>query len=322
MQSLSQQHTYRQEVRFEKQGLGQKDWHARFNFPRISFSLTNYRLQDPSSIGEVWALSSGLSFDFVKTRLFRLNLSTHCGLGYIEKPFDPTDNYQNIAIGSQFNIYGFVQTEAYFRLSERLELGLGASFSHFSNNGFKVPNLGYNLPHALSSLSYSFGEKIPQKKERYDSVEEKQALWNIRVGAGLNESYPIGGPKYLASQISLSRSKRLTPSTSIGGGLDVFYNPAQRASLSVDSIYINNGVENMQIGFSLYHQLHFGRFGLITQLGAYLKTEQEDWGRTYQIILISHKLSSSLTAVAGLKTHQATAEYFMLGLQYNFSRNE
>lgn len=322
MQSLSAQHLYRQEIRFEKQGLGQKEWHSRFNYPRVSFALTNYSMQKASSIGEAWAISSGLSFDYLKRKNFRLNLSSQAGLGYIEKPFDPLENYQNIAIGSQFNIYIFIQTEVLFSLSERSELGLGAGVSHFSNNAFKVPNLGYNLPHTFASLSYSLGKKAPISKATFEEFEKEQAYWNMRVAAGLNESYPIGGPKYLASQFSLSRSKRFTPSSTFGGGLDFFYNPAQRASLAVDSIFVKPGFENLQIGLSIHYHLHFGRFGVLTQVGAYVKTEQEEWGRSYQMVLATQKLSPRLTALAGLKTHQVTAEYFLLGLQYNFMRNE
>lgn len=322
MQSLSAQHLYRQEIRFEKQGLGQKEWHARFNYPRVSFSLTNYSMQKASSIGEAWAFSSGLSFDYFKRRRFRLNLSSQVGLGYIEKPFDPLENYQNIAIGSQFNIYIFLQTEVLFSVSKRIELGLGAGISHFSNNAFKVPNLGYNLPHTFASLNYSLGKKAPISKAAFEEFEKKQAFWNLRVAAGLNESYPIGGPKYLASQFSLSKSKRFTPSSTFGGGLDLYYNPAQRASLAVDSIFIKQGFENLQIGLSVHYQLHFGRFGVLTQVGAYIKTEQEDWGRTYQMVLATQELSPRLIALAGFKTHQVTAECFMLGLQYNIMSNE
>jgi hypothetical protein len=319
MRSLTQQHTQRLELRFEKSTFGQKAWHARYNYPRLAFSYTHYSLNNTHHIGSARAFSPGFTFDLMKRQRLSFSLGTQVGLGRIEKPFHPIDNYQNIAIGSEINFYFFLQSTLQYQLHRSWVIGLGASFSHFSNNAFKVPNLGFNLPHAQVGISHLFGSQ-KRLQERKEFKIDSAAYWSFRIAGGLNESFPIGGPKHLATNWSINRAKRINPTSSIGGGLDFFYNPAQRASLAVDSIFIDKGIENLQLGLSVFHHLHFGKFGVWTQVGAYLRTQQEDWGRTYQLIKGSYALDPHWMILAGLKTHQATAEYFMLGFQFSIRK--
>ncbi|MEX2379302.1 MAG: hypothetical protein WD530_01050, partial [Vicingaceae bacterium] len=71
--------------------------------------------------------------------------------------------------------------------------------------------------------------------------------------------------------------------------------------------------------FSVYHLLHFGRFGVITQAGYYLKTENDELGNYYHLVGGRIALNNKLSGYFALKTHFAKAEYFTLGVNYKLN---
>ena len=81
-----------------------------------------------------------------------------------------------------------------------------------------------------------------------------------------------------------------------------------------DSIYIDKGWDNAQLGVSIYHVLHFNRIENYIQMGYYLKTNDEDIGNIYHIFGGRYMVTEGLRVFVGIKTHFAKAEYLMWGI--------
>lgn len=318
MQYITNQHIQRQSLYFEKQSFGDKEWHQRFQFPRLGLIINRYQLNNRDHLGEAYALAPYLNFSLVGNKSIQLRLKTALGLGYMEKPFDIKENHKNVAIGSQFNLFFSVAVESEFLLFNNGGITLGVNYDHYSNTGYQKPNLGINLPQLESGIFYRFGEERERKIIEEESFKREKGEWILFGGFGINE-VSSNNKKYVASALSLSREKRLNYKSSIALSVDLFYNPAQIEMLRTDSIFIDKGIENLQLGLSFYHLLHFGKFGVITQAGVYFKTENKDLTNFYQIVGGRIQLNNKLSGYFGLKTHFAKAEYLLFGINYRLN---
>ncbi len=311
---ITKQHIQRQEIYFEKNTYGKKSWEQRYFYPNMGLSLAYFSLNNPH-LGNATSLSPYLSFRLNPSNFWMLKLRTALGAGYLSKRFKPEDNFKNTAIGSNINLFFSIALKAEIHLNPELDLIFGANFSHFSNTGFSKPNLGLNMPLIETGLKYNFG-KMKEKIEKEEHFEKEKASWQFTSGVGINAIYPPDNVKYLATALSISREKRLNFKSSIGGSLDLYYNPAQRAALRRKDIQINKGWENLQYGLSFYHNIHFGEFSIVTLAGYYLQTKNEELGNFYHLIGGRIPIVEDFKLFFGLKTHFAKAEYFMLGFNY------
>jgi hypothetical protein len=313
MEYLTQQALEKLEVSFEKNTFGQRPWQQRYGFPRIGASFNYYDFNNPQHLGKGYSLAPYLNFILKSGSSISLRLKTAIGIGYISQPFDPEENFKNIAIGSHFNIFFSVLAESEWKITSKMGLLLGLNFAHFSNTSFQKPNLGINLPTVEAGLYTRWGKAQTQKRAT-QSFTKTKAHWRLGLGAGVNEVNPPEEKKYLATAFYLSREKTLNLKSSIGGNLDLFYNPAQIRALKSDSIYVNKGWENMQIGLSFYHVFHFGQLESYAQAGYYLKTKNEELGNFYHVVGGRLKLSDHVSAFTAIKTHFAKAEYLLFGI--------
>lgn len=315
MKYITAQHIGKQELYFEKSTDGSKIWSQRYGFPEIGLGLSRFQLNNKAHFGNALALAPYFNFTLTENSWARLTLKPALGIGYVQKPFDVAENHKNVAIGSQINLFFSVSLNGEFDISETFGINLAAYFSHFSNTSFQKPNLGINIPTIESGVYYRFGDNVIQRKLPEEKYERKKANWMLLGGFGINE-VTAGNKKYLASSLSISREKQVNYKSSLALSLDFYYNSSQIESLRADSIYIDHGIDNLQVGLSFYHVLHFGKFGVISQAGYYLKSEDESLTRYYQLAGGRIQLNERLSGYFGLKTHFARAEFLLVGLNY------
>lgn len=320
MEYIASQHVSRLELFIEKNTFGTRAWQSRYQFPRLGLTVNYFNLNNPEHLGKAYSIAPYMNFNLWGQKSVQLRLRTALGAGYLEKPFDAKENFKNESIGSYINLFFSVQLESEIHLNDYLGLVFGIDYAHFSNTSFKKPNKGINIPTAQGGLIYRFGEQQKRSDELKNSFEIPKGFIRASLAFGVNEIYPPEGNKYLASFISIGYEKRISPKSSLGINTDVFYNPARREELERDSIYIDNGWENTQVGVSATYTIHFGRFEPFFQTGYYLKKVDEDLSNVYTIFGARVHLTDRLTTVMSLKTHVASAEYLTLGVGYRLMK--
>ncbi len=318
MEYITKQHVENFEIVLEKSLNGYKEWHHWYGFPSFGFSLNYFNLNNPKHLGQGFAIAPHYNFFIIKGTRANVKLKTALGLGYISEPFDSKENYKNVAIGSGMNLFFSLKLQTNIKITESLDLLIGPGFSHFSNTSFSKPNLGINIANIEGGLAYYFGEKVSylNRQEKSKDYKSEPISYLIRGGFGINEIYPAEGDKYFASVLTGMGEKRLGRKSSLGSSFDIYHNPANRAELANDSIFINKGWETVQMGIGIYHVLHLGKFGAGFKWGFYLKNENKDLGFIYHEFFGRFGLSEKLNGVIALKTHFAAAEYLMLGFSY------
>lgn len=316
---VTHQHVRMYEVYFEKKTDGSRQWQNEYKLPSlgVAFLMTDY--QKKQHLGTAYSLYPYMNFQLLKSNVVQLSFHAGAGLAYLSKRFHPEDNRKNVAIGSKLNMSFSFLLDADWKLLKSLHLTTGIALNHFSNTSFQKPNQGLNLPSAALGLHYSFGNYEKSEPKKNEEIIKND--WQISAHAALamNEIYPANGDKYLAKTLSLGVEKRSNYKSRLGGALDLFYSPANIQILKNDSMPLSNKAQNIQIGLAFQHTLMFGKFGLHTVAGYYLKTAYIDGGRFYQKVGGRYGISDALVANLLLKTHFASAEYLEIGFGYYFN---
>lgn len=320
---VGNQHLSKYEFHAEKRLIGSKSWHRHFGYPFAGVSLSHFQFDKAEFFGSGVGLAPYYSFTLAGGEKLSLRLRTAVGVGWIQEPFDLKDNAKNVAIGSSFNLYFSVLLEGQYEFSERWSFTTAIDFAHFSNTGAKQPNLGINLPSASVGLTHQFGNTVvPQAEKRTQATEgnlgpkKGDQFIKLRYGNGVHDTYPVDGPRFLATALSAEWGKVLSAKSVFSGGLDLFYNPGQRVRLQQDSILIDGGWENLQIGVAVQHLFQFGRFASGIKAGIYLKKEDPDLQFLYTEFIGQYAISKRIDLFTSLKTHFARAEYCLFGIHY------
>lgn len=322
MSFITNQHVGKRELYVQRNTSGEHKWHQRFGFPRMGISFTYFSLNNPKHLGDAYTLTPYLNFNLLSKRTFNLRFRTALGVGFLEKPFDIETNHKNTAIGSKFNLSFSFSLESEVALTKRLVLSFGTSFSHFSNTSIQKPNLGINIPTIESGLIYRFGKKVKLNYVEESEFVRTNGKWIISGGFGVNQTVRTSERKYTASALMLSREKQLNHKSSIGGSIDAFYNPGRIKSALQDSVFIDKGFDNGQLGISVYHALHIGALNVIAQMGYYLKSEDKGLGNIYHMAGGRIRFKDKWNVFFALKTHFARAEYLLFGLSYQLSHEK
>ncbi len=289
---------------------GSKDWHHAFNFPTWGFSIAGYNLGS-ARLGEGYSLHSFVNLPLDGKR--RYSIMMGIGMGYVTRPFNLEDNFQNGAIGSRLNASLELSAYRKWRLSEHLALRAGIGIRHMSNGAMRLPNTGINLAVATLALQYAPEEHNPPQRLRKE-VEDK--AWHLYGGMsfGVKEVLPLGGPSYGVVNGFASAQKRINPKSSWGAEGGVNYN-ASLEPRAIDRGASPSAGLNFRAYLAGQYILHFGLLSLRLQAGSYILPKFEDDGLVffrYQLLYEQGRWQ----AFVGLKTHYAKADNGELGIAF------
>lgn len=316
MEYITAQHFPAYEIYFEKETFGKKDWQKAYKFPKWGFAF--YTANFNQYIGKGYNFHPYISFPIIDNTLFELDFRVGSGIGYITKPFEPLNNYKNVAIGTHLNATFSFLLDASFKINSHLKIHSNIVFTHFSNTSFAKPNLGINIPTIGLGLSYHFGEEMKIDTTALSSFNKNTNKWSYKISAsiGINETYTVIDKKYIAGIASLSAEKQLNRKSRFGIEANVFQNPALAAALKELGHDIKKDIEVIQLGLGPTYTLTIDDFGIFIQAGFYLKSKFKEEGNMYHRVGGIYNFNNKFSAHLILKTHFATAEYLEFGLGY------
>ena len=164
----------------KKNSFGDNSWQELYGYPRIGFSISYFKLNNPAILGNGITLSPHFNFALLQGKRIRLGLVTSIGVGYLEKRFHVVENFKNAAIGSRINVHFNVSITSEIKLGQKVGMITGINFSHFSNNSIKTPNLGLNLASADIGLYYNLGELKKRNLERHEELVNKKSILEFK----------------------------------------------------------------------------------------------------------------------------------------------
>ncbi len=294
---------------------GSANWHHLYNFPLIGFGYQFFYLGNKEELGNGQCITGLIHFPILKNKRMRLNYKLGLGIGYVDKPFNLTDNYKNLIIGSHFNAAITTGLQYRFRSNRYNQFYTGIDFTHFSNGASKVPNLGINITTANIGFMHCFG-KDTQLKRDTNAITKNKNETTFLVAFGAKELYPPKNAVYGVVIFTGDRNYRVSQKSKLGAGTDFFIDNSTPAKLFGDSIFISGFKSMARGGIHVSYGLEIGRCSGYIQTGYYVYTKVKSDGNIYSQLSIRYLFTKHLFACFNLKTHYARADYFQYGIGY------
>lgn len=313
---IRKDHTQGFEVFAEKRLTGSSFWHQKYRYPKIGISGAYHFLGNPEELGDGYALFVYIDFPLISGDKLSYNLKVGQGLGWIETPFDRSENFKNLGISTNWNAYIHFNNHLEFKLTDRLKGSVGISYIHFSNGSSKTPNLGINFSSINAGLAYGI-QRVPkqvlQDSAKYHDFSKWERL--IVVSGATKETKPIGGDRFAAFSASFTNQKNVSFKSKLGWGMDLFYDGSIIAELEKTDVTATN-FEILQPGLHGSYVLQMNRFSLLIQMGFYVYTKYTGDGSIYHRIGNRYQITDHLLLNLSLKSHFAVADHFEFGIGY------
>jgi len=301
------------EFKFGIQTTSNNLWKKIYNQPEVGFGFYGANLGNSPVLGNPNAIYSFIRIPFKRGQKFIPFYQIATGLTYNLKPYDPVDNPENLAIGSELNQYFNLSIGGRLKINTKLCLINEIGFTHFSNAAVKKPNRGIN------SFSYKLGlnfntvhqEFIGRKYE----IPDFEPLYEFYIfyGAGLRQHDP-GDEFYFTSTISTGLLRQYGHKGKYGIGMDIFYDETLYIFVD-DEPFLKYALKQ---GFFLSHEFIISGFSIVTQLGIYTYQKSFAHHTFYNRIGLKYKFSKHFFTNISIKSHSAKADFIEAGLGYYF----
>ncbi|MBS1585147.1 MAG: acyloxyacyl hydrolase [Bacteroidetes bacterium] len=303
---------------------GRKDWEQRRHYPVVGIGLTYTAYGLDSIYGRCFGIYPNLQVPVIKGKRLEWTIRFGLGIGYVTRHYStfPRWDTLNNAIGSHINNFTMFATDLRYHVNDRWDVQIGANFSHISDGSFRQPNLGVNMYGGhLGFTYYPVARDVPRIVRNLQPLKNR---WEIqaRLGMSFNSYKPNGGPLYPVYLASLYTSKRYASRNKAFLGIDYSYHKSVYAFLKNNEIFPGQEAAHAwKSGLFVGNEFLLGRFGLVLQVGyylkrAYLKEDPYYEKLGYNFYLIEHEKGplKELSLYSMLKTHKVVAELIEFGI--------
>ncbi len=311
---LRDSYTSYHELYYQHQTSGNKPWHVANKLPQWGVAAFWGNTGSQQYMGHMAGAFGFMNVPLLKANRFTSKLRGAMGLGWVQKPYDKATNHKNVLIGSPIN--GFVQFlwQNELKVASRIFINAGLSFTHLSNGGSTLPNLGLNIPALSLGIRYGAGEAFADPTFPY--FEKEKMTFTLFASAGTKQAPWVESSRYLVNTLSIEASKKIGYSSLVGGGALFYYDrslqvhPAGIPSLKRKGNFLQVGV------FAAYeHQ--FGKVSVPLQLGAYVYNKDLS-PQLFQNLGLRYRFHPNWSGQFILKTHMGQADHIHFGLGYHF----
>lgn len=306
------------ELFVNKNTYGHTYWEDRYGRPDIGLALTYTDYRD-TIVGHSLGLTAYMDIPIVQLPRSRITFGLGLGLGYHTQPYQPPIETGNVMLGTPLTLAMRTQFRYTYRLSSHWRATLSAKLMHYSNAAYTKPNRGVNMPQWQVSVSRVINQEISDYATSSEVPEPEpyqRVSYYLGVSGGV-KTLETGADQHQFINLHLYTHWRLSPLSSLNGGLDVFFDEATyhhiRQQLS------DNYPDYRRVGMVVGHELFYDRLSLLTQVGVYLyRPFQQIYKPVYQRLGLRYALTDHLVSGMMLKLHGARAEYLELGLGVRF----
>jgi len=244
---------------------GQKSWEVAHRMPTYGVAITSL-YPGPEAHGLLTGLFPHLSLPLLRSRWVQAYFRVGTGLGWTSHPHDSFKNPSANALGSylnnctQFRFSATVPTGQYWKWE------LAAAFTHFSNGGYELPNLGMNFPGVYTGWVYA-----PEGNKNYSAgaISNKQIDrkwgWTLQAGFAKLEYGVLDGPKYAQWSASAAITRYLHRYNRMGMGMEVEQHEGLEAWILANGNLSSLGATRS--GIFLSDEFLYGPLGIYVQAG-------------------------------------------------------
>lgn len=305
-----------------KKTTGKTIWEQAYKYPEYGLTISFSTLGNQSVFGNEIAIFPFAQVFLIRKQKFQLSNQFGLGLGYATKKFDLETNYENISVGSHFNIHFNYKLGTRFRITDKFSLNTGLSFSHYSNANMAEPNLGVNLFTAFAGINYAIGEQTEFTKSEIIQHNPKYEFAFIYAPGG-KHTRALQSTVFFTSSLSTEYKYHWKRKFHIGGGLDLFYDSSTKTEMSSPGKNDYKPIYDFRSGIHFSQELVYDRFSFILQEGIYIGlTNKVDKSVMYNRAILRWKFNDHFLMSISMKSHLHILDYPELGFGYFFTRTK
>jgi hypothetical protein len=310
------------ELSLHKASRGRNFWEQLYRYPEFGFSLFASSLGNNEVFGHEIALYPYIQTPLIRKDKFQFSTTFGFGAGYATKKFDLVNNYQNVSVGSHFNIHFKLKLSTHYDISPLFRINAGLSFIHFSNANMAEPNLGVNLFTAHAGINYRIRERLPYIEHELKAYEPKHEFAFIYALGG-KHTRALQTDVYFTSSISTEYKYHFKRKFHFGVGLDLFYDSSTETEMSANGLTNHKNADDFRTGIHLSQEVVFERFSFILQEGFYIGLVDEVNGKPiYYRGILRWKINPNWMVSISMKSHLHILDYPELGFGYYFIRKK
>lgn len=307
-----------------RQTCGKSDWEERRHYPVIGLGLTYTDYGIDSVYGKCIGAYPVLQIPIVGGKKLEWTFKLGLGVGYVTQSYEriPTWDTINNAVGGHLNNFTMFATDIRYKVNDQWAVSVGGNFSHISDGSWRIPNLGVNMYGAHLAVRYFPVTSRPDKRKC--ELENLKNRWLIqaRLGFSANEHNAADGPLLPIYAGSVFASKRYAGRNKAFAGLDYSYHKGVEYFLKNNEIFPGQeAAHSWKSAAFIGNEFLMGRFGLVLQLGFYLKQAELVYPKYYQKLGYNFYLIKKekgpvkeLCIYSMLKTHRSQAEFIEFGM--------
>lgn len=303
------------EVNFCKQTSGKNVWQQIYRYPAFGMSFHFTTLGSKEYFGDQYSLYPYYALNIVRRKRFEFNYQMGLGISYATKKYSQDQNYQNLAIGSHFNIHYHADLLIQYRFYNNLSVNSGIVFSHISNANLSEPNVGLNLCAFSLGVGYSFG-KPDTAVATFDRHLDPFFTYELMIAGGMKHTRTFESFQYPAVSISFDVKRRFGYKFALGIGADFFYDSSvEPQMLRLEKPYSPSN--SFMSGIHLAEEFVYNKFSLIVQEGLYIGLTEKLVGyKMYNRAIVRYKFSPHFFANFSLKSHLYILDFPEIGFGY------
>ena len=237
------------------------------------------------------------------------------GIGYVNKKFDFDKNYDNVAVGSNFNIHFNYSIGLDYKITKKLDLSIGIAFDHFSNANTFDPNLGINSITGYAGINFNIHDAI--KKNKFDlPAYEKQNEVELYANIGGKRISALTNKYFTTASLGADYIRKPSRAFNFGFGADVFFDSSVETQLQETTIQYNK-IDAYQTGIHGTVYLVYNQFSVSLQQGVYIGlTPKTNNYLFYNRGVVKLYVSKTMAIKVAMKSHLHILDYPEIGITY------
>ena len=301
------------ELEIAWQQMGDKSWQKCFCYPRIGASLAYFNFANSDVLGRAYAASLFVEPHFNIQKKVNLSFKGGTGLVYMDQPYDPETNPNNLFYSTHFSFILFANLQFNYRIIPSLQLHLAGNYNHISNGSAKQPNKGINFPTLSMGLTRYFSQGIVSKRGKIplSELHPNRNLWRLALFS-TGKEVANEQTKYWVVGLSGYFTRVVGRLSGLSIGMELVRDGAIKEKQE------RSGSNDSYFSWSLIggHEFLLGKFIFSQQLGVYLFKGFDTSDPVYQRYGLTYHFTKKLFLGANLKVHRHVADFldFRLGV--------
>jgi hypothetical protein len=278
------------------QNPGYTNWQKIYHVPYYGVGLTIGNFYNPDEVGYPVSVFGILGIPVKRWDKLELYSEFQFGIASNWKHYDSIDNPKNIVVGGGLTVHLNIGINAFYQISQKLDLGAGLSFIHFSNGGFERPNRGFNIYSPSVELKYHLNGRPDIRSVKAPGRLNRSNDLYFMMGYGdhqLNE-HELDTNYFNVGGISILYFTQFSNAFRLGYGTDINYWWGLNARS--DGTPGPYAWDNLTLGLLVQPEFIIDKLSLVSGIGIYaVHRNYGNFSQTYQRLGVRYEIYKNVS---------------------------